>query len=148
MLKRFAYYILRDKLETMDEIIIFQAKEIDKLNDELLTQEDTNRALNDVLNDIKETGFVRQFKLTPNKLTVDEQKTLGKYVDTPILRLITKWFEEKADENNQLLLHSKEDHWGEKPQLFKLATLVYEDWMMLMNHCQGTFNRDQNKKES
>jgi len=129
----------------MQLVIDVRDEMIQHRNSEIATMQATINALNEDNKRLRETGFVRKFKLTPNKLSVDEQKTIGKYVDTPILRLISKWFEEKADENNQMLLHAKQEDNGQSTELWKLATLVYEDWMMLMNHCAGTFKREQDK---
>lgn len=80
------------------------------------------------------------YNLAPVDLTNDEVATFGKFVDSAILDLISKWMLYQCEVNNDLLVHSKGES-KEKEALWRTAVLVYEDWIQFLNYAKAIHKR-------
>lgn len=134
MLKKFAEWILRE--------------DIKYLRSDLESSRNLNRILRETFEEVKDEAEKaltpkKNYNITPEKLTVEDQQIIGKFVDTQILDLLSKWFKAQADNNNDYLVHSAAKS-PEEQAVWRAAILVYEDWYNFLAHCKAIFNRSEN----
>jgi len=130
MIKKLARKILKDEIAAIEDrlAVMTSAARVLKGQNELLEDYMAPR---------------KNFHIVPEKLTPEEQETIGHFVDTSILDLLSKWFRAQSDINNDFLVHSA----GKTPEeqaLWRAAILVYEDWNNFLLHCQNIYKRKEN----
>ena len=87
---------------------------------------------------------IREYIFSPLSLTSEEQTIIGKFICTPLVELLTKWFKSRADQNNDMFIHNA-DASDEKKALWRTAVLIYEDWYMFMKNCGQLWEKSENK---
>ena len=87
---------------------------------------------------------IREYIFSPLSLTSEEQTIIGKFIGTPLVELLTKWFKSRADQNNDMFIHNA-DASDEKKALWRTAVLIYEDWYMFMKNCGQLWEKSENK---
>jgi len=132
--------------EQQAQLINVQEKQIESLTKSETRLSEIVNQLNAENASLKENRPYRDVAFAPTQITSEEQKTIGDFIDTPILDLISKWFKSKADQNNDLLLHSSKAN-DEQKCLYRLAVLMWEDWKMFITHCERTLENSKPKDE-
>lgn len=128
MLKRLARKILKDDFTALDAIVESQESDSSRLSNVINQLSKENDAL-------RKNRPYRNYSFAPESLTSDDQQTIGEFTDTPIFDLFSKWFKAKADQNNDLLLHTDKAS-DEQKALWRLAVLMYDDWNVFSKHCK------------
>lgn len=96
---------------------------------------------NDILEEAREPRM--NYAITPVKLTHEEQEIVGRFSETPIMELLSKWFMAQANSNNNYLVHSVADS-PEQKALWNTSVLVYEDWHNFLLNCKSIHQRQEN----
>jgi len=141
MIKKLAKYILGGEIKNLENRLNAQIS-----SNLALAQQ--NRRLEEIVNTWEKEDIVaREYSFAPKSLEQDEMETIGRYVETPILALIGKWFKSRADQNNDLLVHNLDAN-DEKKALYRIAVLVYDDWLMFTQKCAQMYDKAEKADKS
>lgn len=81
----------------------------------------------------EQTG--RKYTYTPEEITAEEQQIIGDAYESGVMQVIEKWLKQRADKNNDLLIHTFNAS-TEQVCLYKLAILMFDDWIAFLQRCR------------
>jgi hypothetical protein len=79
---------------------------------------------------------IRKYNFTPEQITPEEKQIIGDAYDSGVMNVIEKWFKYMADKNNDLLIHTYSMS-EEQRNLYRLAVLMYDDWVSFVRRCKA-----------
>ncbi|MBU0712418.1 hypothetical protein KKA87_10950 [bacterium] len=138
-MKKVAEKVLEDEINSREELVASLSRENVYLSENLGRLEKIINAWE------HEDREMREYTFAPKNLTNEESEIVGKYVGSPIMELISKWFKARADQNNDMLVHNM-DASDEKKALWRIAVLAYEDWYMFTKNCGQLYEKAQKKE--
>jgi len=124
---------IEHEINLRDDVISMKDDEIQRLVATINALNSDNRRLKQEIRDGKP---ILNYNFTPENLTSEEQELIGKYSDSEILDLISKWLLHQCETNNDLLVHSCDESM-EKQALWKASVRVYEDWYQFLKFCKA-----------